>query len=560
MKQKQTIFYKILGITKKVSDDEIRKAYHKLAIKYHPDKNLNTDEEPNKNELATAKFREIQVAFENIKVFRDKEKEEALKSTSKTKPKSSTNKKSSPHKGNNKSTRPSKKGPSEKERSERAKREAEERVFHEKAEKKAREKEMEKEREERLREKLAKIIAERRVAQEKKAAEEKIRIERIKRIERERRQKEEMVAKQKAEERRLAKKLVETSFTKTNIQISYTPLMWLAENGHTMSASLLLELKPKINVKTNTGMTALMFAAKNNHTSMVALLLGHGAIINSAEKTNGMTALLFAAQLGNTPVIKMILEKTTNINTLSWREDGQNAVMLASMFGHLESIKLLVSKGVSIGYALPDGTNAFMLATGLGKHEKVIKFFITDSKIDINATRKDGNTALSLAKDKDFIIRVVANNLKDNGVAWNKMQLELARPEIVNELNIETLIFLSATLASEEVINNIEKTLVKNSSALDLAGNKAKIDEFRILKNKLTKALTDSKINAARSNIIANIVISGSSADGESLKLLTPNEKDIVAQVVNSEASPARSPRSPRSHRSSEGNTPQRTA
>ena len=60
----QNDFYDILGISRDASEAEIKKAYRKLAIKYHPDKNPGDKE-------AEEKFKEISAAFE---ILKDEEK------------------------------------------------------------------------------------------------------------------------------------------------------------------------------------------------------------------------------------------------------------------------------------------------------------------------------------------------------------------------------------------------------------------------------------------------------------------------------------------------------
>lgn len=52
-------YYKILGVERSASQDEIKKAYRKLAVKYHPDKNPD-------DKVAEEKFKEISEAYQVI--------------------------------------------------------------------------------------------------------------------------------------------------------------------------------------------------------------------------------------------------------------------------------------------------------------------------------------------------------------------------------------------------------------------------------------------------------------------------------------------------------------
>lgn len=51
-------YYKILGVDKNASDDDLKKAYRKLAMKWHPDKN------PSNKKEAEAKFKQISEAYD----------------------------------------------------------------------------------------------------------------------------------------------------------------------------------------------------------------------------------------------------------------------------------------------------------------------------------------------------------------------------------------------------------------------------------------------------------------------------------------------------------------
>ncbi|KAM6121452.1 dnaJ homolog subfamily B member 8 [Pterocles gutturalis] len=50
-------YYKVLGLQKSASQDDVKKSYHRLALKWHPDKNLSNKEEAEK------KFRAVTEAY-----------------------------------------------------------------------------------------------------------------------------------------------------------------------------------------------------------------------------------------------------------------------------------------------------------------------------------------------------------------------------------------------------------------------------------------------------------------------------------------------------------------
>ena len=150
-------------------------------------------------------------------------------------------------------------------------------------------------------------------------------------------------------------------------------LFYAAQNGHLPVVVVLIIRGADLNLSNKEGATPLMMAAGKGHFEVVKFLVEKGAVVDqTTPAADDVTALSQAALSGHLQIVDFLLsayKDKLNAKTLKLPLYG------AAQRGHLEVVKLLVSKGANVDEAAHEGLTPLHRAAFYG-HNEVVDYLI----------------------------------------------------------------------------------------------------------------------------------------------------------------------------------------
>jgi ankyrin repeat protein len=240
-------------------------------------------------------------------------------------------------------------------------------------------------------------------------------------------------------------KLLLESKADPNIKNDYgsTPIVLAAQDGRTDVVHLLLQAGADPMARNSSGSTSLHRAAGDGHLDTVKLLVEEGAADCNYKKSDGSTALYMAAKYGHTSTVRYLIRHTEDIDGRDTECGSPLAaaamVKKANKDGHLNTAKLLVSKGADINAYGGRYYSALQTAAWFGSLEMVQ--LLLHRKADVNSTGGRFGTALNAAIEREHldIIKILLENKADPDIKFGgytalKLAIDGANLSIVEEL------------------------------------------------------------------------------------------------------------------------------
>jgi len=176
--------------------------------------------------------------------------------------------------------------------------------------------------------------------------------------------------------------------------------------------------------------------------------------------------LLQASQRDDLAGVKKALVNGANVNARDFRQPGYTSLMLASLNGNFEIVKLLVQAGANVNAKNTDGNNALIFAVER-MHPDIVKLLLINHA-NVNSENKEGWTALMLVSgcampgSGNFEI---AGLLISNGAKVNAKNNNLDTPLII-AVSFGKLKILKFLIEKGADVNAKNK---KGKTALDIA-------------------------------------------------------------------------------------------
>jgi ankyrin repeat protein len=157
----------------------------------------------------------------------------------------------------------------------------------------------------------------------------------------------------------------------------------------------------------NDGDNILATACKRNKPDVVEFLLQRGLDINQVHQ--GKTALMRTVAQGHVDVLRVLLAADPPVD-LDWQSaGGYTALFIAILVGNKpEIVRMLLAHGASVDIFGDDRLSILMIAVTTGKLEMVNELLQVQSPTLLNARGHDGQVALHLAVDKNYLLIVDA--------------------------------------------------------------------------------------------------------------------------------------------------------